>query len=182
MIAPVRTSIGFLFMLAGVPLLAQSADSTSASRMSQYRIGAFASSIRRGVAPLDGPISQATASLKGAELLVRDAGAIGFMARYSTGDLPGPASNLASGVFESIDGRILLGTHTFTLVTGYLTRDFVYPTEERRLGLARAGAQMTFRFEGAGFEINFAGSYIRTPRAAKRDSLEADGIEKRSPA
>jgi hypothetical protein len=169
--------------LAGVATVgtAQLPDTSAYTPVGELRIGVGSASSRRSASTESGPVHRSSAAVSFAEFVARSSDGAGVQLRYETGDFPRTPSiglsDLSGGVTEDIDGRLFLGGRRFSLVAGYLLRKFTMTADERQLGLARAGVEGGYIFSGAGMSVSIGGSYIRTLKAHKLDSLEADGIE-----
>jgi hypothetical protein len=155
----------------------QVADSSNSTARGETRIGLLTVGTRRYLAEGTGAARSASTTLSGAEFMLRSADGAGMFGRYESGTIAGPDNNPVAGKVEVLDGRFILGTRSFALVVGYLARTSRVDDESRRIGLGRAGLEIGRAFEGAGFMVNVGGYYLRTIRAAKKDSLEADGLE-----
>jgi hypothetical protein len=153
------------------------ADSTSYTRRPEIRFGVISDGITRAMAFGDSPSFKRSSRITGVEFLARSIGSGGVQLRYAKGELDGASTDDSAGPLEYVDGRFLIGPRKFALAVGYLGRTQNVSSEKRRFDMARGGAQMTYQFEGAGIGFNLAGSYLRTVKKEKVDSLEAEGFE-----
>lgn len=158
-------------------LTAQTADSTGYTRKPEVRFGGMAMRLHRAVTGVSGPVARADVDLKGAEFVAKDAGGAGVQLRYAVADIAGSASSMAAGKLEYVDGRLIIGSKSFAVTTGYRLRTFRYPAVDKRVGLAQAGAQAGYRFAGSGLELVASGTYYRTVKKDAKDSLEVSGLE-----
>lgn len=154
-----------------------STDSTGYSRKPEIRFGGLAMRLARAVAAPSDPVSTVDANLTGVEFVAKDNGGAGIQLRYASAEIAGPATSIASGKLEYVDGKLIIGSKAFALTTGYRLRTFRYPVSDRRMHFAHAGAQAGYRFHGAGLELNAGASYFRSLKKDKVDSLQVTGLE-----
>lgn len=160
-----------------VPAFGQVPDSLSYSLMMDVRIGGSIESTSRVVALVPGTITRTQTSLNAAELLARTPEGLGAAVRYETGNFPATPYAAVGERFQMLDGLLLLGGHAFSIVPGYQVRWFSLDQRDRQLMMWRLGFEVGRRAEAIGVAVRIAGSYLHTPSADKRDSLEADGID-----
>lgn len=163
--------------LLTMPLGAQGNDTTAYTRKPEVRFGGLSMRLARAVAAANGAVTRADANLAGVEFVAKDAGGAGVQLRYAASEIAGSPSSTAAGKLEYVDGKLFIGSRMFAVTTGYRLRTFRYPLTDRRLHLAHAGAQAGYRFAGAGVELAASGSYLRSLRKDKSDSLETSGLE-----
>ena len=160
-----------------VPAFGQRPDSLGYDLMMDLRFGGSVESTSRIVALVPGSITRTRASLKAAELLARTPEGLGMAVRYERGDFPAAPYTTVGERFQMLDGAVLIGGHAFSVVPGYQLRWFSLEQRNRQLNMWRLGFDAGRRSEAIGIAVRVAGSYLHTPSADKRDSLEADGID-----
>jgi hypothetical protein len=153
------------------------ADSTSYTRRPEIRFGVVTDGVTRAMSLGESPSFKRSTRLNGVEFLARSVNSGGVQLKYMKGELDGALTDDSAGPLEYVDGRFLIGGRKFAAALGYLGRTQNLNEEKRRFDMGRGGVQMTYQFEGAGIGFNFAGSYLRTVKKTKADSLEAEGFE-----
>lgn len=170
-------AIPVLVVAFAARLEGQAIDTLLFTPKAESRLSVMNVALKRAVSVAGSSVTYANASLRGAEAQAIGSRGGGVRIRYETGTLPGGSSVASAGKFESIDGRLLLGVASFSVVPGYLLRSVDWNGEQRRFGLAMLGAELGRRFWGSGFQVRGGAMYLRMPKEAKADSIVASGIE-----
>ncbi len=169
---------GLLALLShAAPAVAQVADSNSFTPSGQMRIGLYLAPASR-VSSAQGLLPRKNfATFNGIEASIWGANSGGLQARYEAAAFGGTTVYPASGDLSYLDARGYLGTRTFALIPGFLSRSFVYNDEALRLNMFRGGLQVGHQYAGAGIALSAAALYSSTFKASGDDELKADGIE-----
>lgn len=138
----------------------------------ELRIAAFSLMANRTVVS-GSAAATSSASMTGAELVLRSLQGGGLLVRYASGNA---GSGATAGKVSLLDGRVEIGSRTFVLELGYMLRNENVAGTSTQTGYARGGFRSELHFGSSGVVAGFAASYFRDPTQEK-SGIQGSGID-----